>query len=153
MAHQDAFTLKNSPVNPFLFAEVGIELNGSSLTVLSVLARLGEDPWSMAQSWSKLPRPAVIERLAERIRQMPLCQQALLDARVTASRLSLLLLPAQEAPAVAGRQAAGGVGMPKWAPMVMLCGALAFGAVVNMIAFAEHPAPLAAPTEQVHVPQ
>ena len=41
----DAFALRNSGLDQFLFAEVGTELNGSSLTVLSTLARLGKDPW------------------------------------------------------------------------------------------------------------
>ena len=45
MSHPDAFALKNSGLNEFLFAEVGIELNGSPLTILSILARLGQDPW------------------------------------------------------------------------------------------------------------
>ena len=38
MTTSDAFALKNSGLNAFLFAEVGTELNGSPLTILSVLA-------------------------------------------------------------------------------------------------------------------
>ena len=44
MASTDAFTLKNSDLNAFLYADVGTEMNGSVLTMLSVLARLGQDP-------------------------------------------------------------------------------------------------------------
>ena len=44
MAQSDVFALNNSGLEPFLFAEVGDELNGLGLTVLSVLARLGHDP-------------------------------------------------------------------------------------------------------------
>ncbi len=40
MSHPDTFALKNSGLNEFLFAEIGTELNGSPLTILSVLARL-----------------------------------------------------------------------------------------------------------------
>src|SRR5580704_12581454 len=102
MAHPDAFALSNSPFNPFLFSEVGLELNGSALTVLSTLARLGDDPWTVALNWARQPRPAIIDHLADRIRQMPLCPQALLDARVTASRL-ILLLPLQSSSRSRGR--------------------------------------------------
>ncbi len=53
MTSTDAFALKNSDLNTFLFADVGTELNGSALTILSVLARLGEDPWAEAARWAK----------------------------------------------------------------------------------------------------
>jgi hypothetical protein len=48
VATADVFAMKNSGLEPFLYAEVGTELNGSTLTVLSVFARLGEDPWGEA---------------------------------------------------------------------------------------------------------
>jgi hypothetical protein len=44
MSTSNAFALKNSGLNEFLFAEVGIEANGTPLTILSVLARLGLVP-------------------------------------------------------------------------------------------------------------
>jgi hypothetical protein len=94
MTHSDAFALKNSGLNEFLFAEVGNELNGSPLTILSVLARLGQDPWVEAARWAKLPKAAIIDCLAYSISQMPLSPQALGDARATATRL-ILLLPSQ----------------------------------------------------------
>ncbi len=56
MAKADVFALKNSGLEAFLLAEVGTEWNGSGLTVLSLLARLGKDPWAEAATWSKLPR-------------------------------------------------------------------------------------------------
>ena len=118
MAHPDVFALRNSALNPFLFSEVGLELNGSMLTVLSVLARIGEDPWSQALSWTKLPEPAIIEHLANRIRRMPLRPQALLDARVTASRL-VQLLPARDGSAWdASSNPASRPTIPKWVRML-----------------------------------
>jgi hypothetical protein len=93
MPLSEVFALSHSPVNRFLFAEVGLEPSGVPLTVLSLLARLGEDPWRQAQDWSTLPEKTVIDQLAERIRQMPI---ALQDARLTAKRL-VMLLPAQRA--------------------------------------------------------
>src|ERR1700733_9062580 len=94
MSHSDAFALKNSGLNEFLFAEVGSEMNGSQLTILSVLARLGKDPWAEGARLARLPMSSTIDDLASSISQMPLCPQALIDAQTTAARL-ILLLPSQ----------------------------------------------------------
>src|ERR1700735_4323337 len=80
MSSPDAFALKNSGLNAFLFAEVGTELNGSQLTILSILARLGQDPWAEAARWAQLPKAAMIDCLVHSITQMPLCPQALVEA-------------------------------------------------------------------------
>jgi hypothetical protein len=45
MPQSDAFALENSGPNQFLFAQVGKEVNGSPLIILSVMARLGQAPW------------------------------------------------------------------------------------------------------------
>ena len=82
MANSDAFALKKSGLNDFLFAEVGSERNGAQLTILSVLARLGKDPWAEAARLARLPKSSVIDDLANSISQMPLSSQALMDARV-----------------------------------------------------------------------
>ena len=112
-------------MNAFLFAEVGTELNGSPLTILSVLARLGQDPWAEASSWAKLPKAATIDRLTQSISQMPLSPQALDEARATATRL-IKLLPSQLArptePAAARKRVA-----PKWVLLAVCCVALALG--------------------------
>jgi len=72
MLQNDAFALKNSGLNAFLLAEVGTEQNGSSLTVLSGLGRLGKDPWAQATEWAKMPNAAKIDGLTHSIAQMPL---------------------------------------------------------------------------------
>ena len=91
MTQTDAFALKASGLNAFLFAEVGIEQNGSTLTVLSTLARLGNDPWALAAEWTKMPNAAGVDRLTECILRMPLSGPAYVGARATATRLILLL--------------------------------------------------------------
>jgi cell wall assembly regulator SMI1 len=48
VSQSDPFALKNSGLNDILFAEIGSGVNGSPLTILSMLARLGEDPWTEA---------------------------------------------------------------------------------------------------------
>ena len=94
MTSTDAFALKDSSLNVFLYADVGIEANGSALTILSILARLGQDPWAEAARWTTLPKAAAIDCLARCIAKMPLDQRALAQTNETASRL-FLLLPVQ----------------------------------------------------------
>ncbi len=130
MTTSDAFAFQRSGLNPFLFAEVGTELNGSSLTILSVLARLGQDPWAEAAKWTKLPKATIIDRLAQSIAQMPLSSQAINEARGTASRL-VLLLPSQvarptDAPAM-NRLAVSNWVVPKWVLPAVCCAAVAVG--------------------------
>jgi hypothetical protein len=142
MSHADAFALKNSGLNEFLFAEVGTEANGSPLTILSVLARLGRDPWAEAAGWTKLPRASIIDRLADCISQMPLRPPALAEARTTAARL-IQLLPAQAQPfrnsdsMVIEKSKA-----PRWVPIAVFLAALAFGIGFQMI-------PSKAPTDTI----
>jgi hypothetical protein len=82
----DVFALKNAGLDAFLYADVGAEVNGSTLTMLSVLARLGKDPWAEAAKWAALPKAAVIDSLAQSIALMPLAPPALAGARDSAAR-------------------------------------------------------------------
>ena len=147
MSHGNAFVLKSLGVDAFLFAGVGTELNGSTLTILSVLARLGRDPWAEAARWAKLPKAAVIDSLAQSIAQMPLCPSALAEARATAARL-VLLLPAQTR---LSRQSASAdaapPAMPKWVPLMILYCALALGMAANVMMLQKPTAAVATPIE------
>ncbi len=91
MPDTDRAALSKSDLNPFLFADIGVEANGSRLTMLSMLARLEKDPWAQAAIWSRSPRQAAIDGLAAAIARMPLDREAIGAARSTASRLILLL--------------------------------------------------------------
>jgi hypothetical protein len=94
----EMFAFRRSGLDAFLHASVGAEENGSALTILSVLARLGKDPWAEAAKWATLPKAAVIDNLAESIKQMPLPPTALADARDNAARLVQLLPAASRGP-------------------------------------------------------
>jgi hypothetical protein len=145
VARANAFALTNSGLNPFLFAEVGTELNGSPLTILSVLARLGQDPWVLAAQWVKLPKALIIDRLTQSITQMPLTPRALAEASVTAARL-VLLLPAQTEtihPAMAGPSV--NWQMPRWAPLAIFCFAMAFVVVAGLVSAPKPNASVSAP--------
>jgi hypothetical protein len=133
MATSNAFALKNSGLNEFLFAEVGTEANGSPLTILSVLARLGRDPWAEAARWTKLPQASIIDCLADCISQMPLLPQCLVEAHTTAARL-ILLLPRQAQPLREEKSEAKAKSVvPEWLPVVAFLAALAFGIGFEMM--------------------
>jgi hypothetical protein len=134
MTQTDLFALKNSGLEPFLFAVVGDEQNGASLTVLSLLARLGFDPWVEAARWVTLPRNAAIACLAGSIARMPLPPNALAEAQAIATRLVLLLPANNSIPGRAARIVPPQlVSMPKWLPMTILYCALAIGMGLSVI--------------------
>ena len=135
MARPDAFALQRSDLNPFLFAEVGTERSGMALTVVSVIARLGEDPWDEARRLSALPKSAAANCLAQIIAQMPASPWDPAEAAAIASRL-IPLLPANSRisrPGVASPiRGLAGAG---WVRAVLLygalCGLLALNALVQ----------------------
>ena len=64
MTSPDATALLRSNLNDFLFANVGIEARGMTLSVISVLARQGLDPWREAGRLADLPETEAIDSLA-----------------------------------------------------------------------------------------
>ncbi len=58
-------------LNLFLFAGVGVERNGLTLTVLSALARLDLDPWDEAGRLSKLSRAEAADSFAGSLARLP----------------------------------------------------------------------------------
>jgi hypothetical protein len=94
MALRPEFALGHSEYNPFLFSVVDDEEEGeSALTVLTVLTRLGIDPWQEAARLSDLPREIAAQSLAKAIATLPrkACEAASLAA--TATRLVNWLPP------------------------------------------------------------
>jgi hypothetical protein len=94
MPSSDAFTLPRSGLNEFLFAAVGTEANGMTLSLASVFARLGNDPWQEAGRLAGLPRPEATESLARIIANMPSSVWPPQAATAIATRL-IALLPTQ----------------------------------------------------------
>jgi hypothetical protein len=113
------FTLRDSSLNAFLFSDVGVEGNGTGLTILSLLARLGKDPWDEAAVWASKPKDAAIGLLTDSISQMPPNQQAFDDAHLTASRL-VNLLPAPQASSGAAAIRPALAAIPKGSLWVLL---------------------------------
>lgn len=94
MSISDAFALRRSGLNVFLFAPVGTEANGMTLSLVSVFARLGNDPWLEAGRLAKLPKSEATESLARVIAGMPTSIWPLSTAREIAASL-ITLLPTQ----------------------------------------------------------
>ena len=97
MASPDVTALPRSDLNQFLFADVGTEASGMTLSVMSVLARQGSDPWGEAGRLANLPKADATDSLARTIAGMPKSLWNLPDAIVIAARL-IGLLPARPAP-------------------------------------------------------
>jgi hypothetical protein len=91
LASPDATGLLRMDLNDFLFANVGMEARGTTLSVISVLARQGFDPWREAGRLAGLPKAEATDSLARIIAGMPRSQWNLIDATVIAGRLTSLL--------------------------------------------------------------
>lgn len=90
-------TLRRSfrPLRPdldkFLFATVEDEIDGIPLSVISVLARLGLDPWAEADRLSSLSTREAVEQLARLTAELPGMSRPLAEAREIADQLIGLL--------------------------------------------------------------
>jgi|SRR5208337_3494866 len=138
MAMSDVNALQRSDLNEFLFADVGTEASGMMLSVVSLFARQGNDPWREADRLADLPKAVAEDSLAHSIADMPQGRWNLPDAAVIAGRL-IGLLPAR--PARAARSSADGAAI--WLPssrnaIVLACVALG---IVYAVSALMRPAP------------
>lgn len=83
----------------FLHAPVGEDASGMPITLLSLLARLGLDPWEEAAELAHLSREPAMQRLATRLEAMPNGPASAADTVNIATRLIALLhrAPARKA--------------------------------------------------------
>ncbi len=112
----DAFGLKHSGLQAFLYADVGTDPNGLPFTMLSGLARLGHDPWAQAASWAAMPRAAAIDAVSQIIAEMPLVPGGLTADCDIAARLVQFLPadPRQGSAAAPGRLGVQPVAIVWW---------------------------------------
>ena len=84
----------------FLFAPVGKDSDGTPVNLLTVLARLGVDPWEEASDLAHLSREPAMQRLASRLEAMPNGPASAADTVTIATRLIALLhrVPTRTAP-------------------------------------------------------
>jgi hypothetical protein len=84
-------TLLRTDFNDFLFAPVGDDSNGMHLTLLSVLARSGVDPWLEAADLAALSRESATQKLISLLAGVPNGPPPGADTETVASRLVALL--------------------------------------------------------------
>jgi hypothetical protein len=77
--------------NDFLFAPIGMERNGKSLSVISAMARLDLDPWAEAKILSQLPAVSATQKLTSFIDGLQKTPAAPDVDRMIASQLIALL--------------------------------------------------------------
>jgi hypothetical protein len=108
----------------FLFARIDKDSEETPLSVLSVLARLGVDPWEEAARLAQLPRLAAVSRLASMIATIPGASSAYFDAGSLSDRLISLLPSKPAVPALPRLEAAVRLRSKSWVPVWILLAAL-----------------------------
>ncbi|MGD1876113.1 MAG: hypothetical protein ACFB13_01270 [Kiloniellaceae bacterium] len=125
MTLRPEYSLAHSEFNDFLFAFVGEEKSGLSLTVLSAMARLGLDPWAEAARLSGLTKEAATSALTETISGLPEGDWKAKDLRAIAARL-VSFLPKRGTSSAKPSQGDNSEGAtsnktaPSWVPWVVL---------------------------------
>jgi len=120
-------------LDDFLFAAIGEERNGMSLTMVSALGRLGLDPWTEAGRFSEMPKKVAADLLGPMIARLPNSLWALPEAQVIAARL-VKLLPQQRSAAVADSAVVAIARKPVFTVSWVLCAALLAAVLIAMAA-------------------
>ena len=121
-----------SQLDRFLHALVGTEHNGMETSVLSVLARLGHDPWVEAARLGGLPKAVAVDDLASALASVSAGDRPVAEARVIALCL-VRLLPAPPRPALGpmSKEPQGSRRAVVVLAGTLLSAALAFGLLVG----------------------
>ncbi len=110
MTLRPEYSLGHSAYNAFLHAPLGRDAQGTELTVLSALTRLGLDPWAEAARLADLARGDAARSLAAAIARLPVAgltgSWTESEAAAVAERL-VGALPEGSAPAVPEMRGAG----------------------------------------------
>jgi hypothetical protein len=91
MSRMDYFRQGGTPFDNFLYAVLGQDRAGNTVSVLSALARLGRDPWDEAAELSALSSSAALTRLQGLIASFPDVPADARDPSATIQRLVALL--------------------------------------------------------------
>lgn len=135
MAHATKQLGQDPQYELFLYAAMGEDRRGASVTVLSMLARLGVDPWGEAMDLASLPEGAAQERLASLMARFHDVQTRDPDRSATVSTL-LAFLPQQTRSAIPSSQGVptGLTSPPLGSPFFWIVAATVFLGWVAMLA-------------------
>jgi hypothetical protein len=146
-----AVTFFRPEFDDFLYAPVGADASGMTLSVLSALSRLDLDPWEEAAELSELPADTAAQRLTSLIARLPGGRWTSADVGAIAARL-IELLPSPrstEARLVAKARLRGTSG----SAVMLICVALVLAGVVVAARWERPPVDGAAPSPpQTSVP-
>ncbi|WP_284945051.1 hypothetical protein [Acidisoma cladoniae] len=148
MADRNAENLGHSALNAFLYAEAGTDFNGSTVTMLSVLARMDKDPWEEAGRLARMPKTALPENLARLIGRTPLSSVSSADARARAARLVLLLPGPAGALQSPGIVAVDITTRQSYGPLILIFCALALGTSMSLLFTQQQAGSITAMTHQ-----
>jgi hypothetical protein len=91
MTSSASFSPLTAEFDDFLFARINEDSDEMPLSVLSLLARQGIDPWEEAATLAQLPRVSATKRLVSLIAGMPGGRSAQQDTGTLSDRLIALL--------------------------------------------------------------
>ncbi len=91
MTHAALSPLIGPEFDEFLGAAIREDRNGTTLSVLSALARLDVDPWREATSLARMPRAAAADRLTALINALPREPGGAIPSQTSAEELVSLL--------------------------------------------------------------
>jgi hypothetical protein len=119
----------------FLFADIGTQPNGLPLTVLTLFARAGVDPWSEAEQLSQMSSVAAVSYMISEINRAPALYRSNVDVTQLAKGL-VARLPAHESttPIDVSIAGSGFEGLPMMALMMMFYAIMAFGVLFLVLA-------------------
>ncbi len=146
MTHSVLTPLLGREFDEFLFASIGEERNGTTLSVVSALARFDVDPWQETASLARMPKERATERLAALIAATPMDLATGLSAATIAARLIALLPqpPSYKVPAPAALFKAAVTPSRLFIPLSVLALLLA-----GYFVFLAHPSPGSGPNSAV----
>jgi hypothetical protein len=131
MALRPEYALAHSEFDEFLLALVGEDINGTQITVLTALTRLGFDPWKEAARLADLSVEAAEGALAAAIARLPVGDWKISDAGSIAVRLVSHLPRRRTAAAQAPREDRGDgrkkAGAMMWLIAIGLAAVVLFG--------------------------
>jgi hypothetical protein len=118
MTHAALSPLIGPEFDEFLGAPIGEDRNGTTLSVLSALARLDVDPWDEATSLARMPREAAVQRLTALIDALPREPASAIPSITNVADL-VALLPKSKTPDVRPSDPAFGATGFRQTPMVI----------------------------------
>jgi len=108
----DYFRQGGTPFDKFLYAVLGQDRAGNTISVLSALARLGHDPWDEAAELSALSSAAAQTRLQGHMARFPDIPAEAWDPHATIPHLVALLPQSSRATIGTGTTLPVGVKLP-----------------------------------------